>query len=64
MLHTEYQDSMTFGFRQEDFSMFSLYKPKHMNPQGGAMPFWPRWHNFNKLGIDPLDDATNQIPRL
>ena len=27
MLHTKYQESRPCGFRQEDFSTFSLYKP-------------------------------------
>ena len=27
MLHTEYLDSRPYGFRQEDFLCFSLYKP-------------------------------------
>ena len=29
MLHTKYQSSMPCGFRQEDFFMFSLYKPMY-----------------------------------
>ena len=38
MLHTKYQDSGPYGFRQEDFSMFSLYI-KLCNPltPGGAI---------------------------
>ena len=27
MLHTKYQGSLPCGFRQEEFFMFSLYKP-------------------------------------
>ena len=27
MLHTKYQGSKPYGFRQEDFFIFSLYKP-------------------------------------
>ena len=42
MLHTKYQDSMPCGFKQEDFFIFSLYKPMlDMLPQGGAI-FDPR----------------------
>ena len=38
MLHTKYQGSMPYWFRQEHFLMFSLYKPmKKMTP--GAGPF-------------------------
>ena len=38
MLHTKYQGSRPFCFRQEDFSMFSLYNPvANMRPR--AKPF-------------------------
>ena len=33
---TKYQDSKPYGLRQEDFSMFSLYKPQGHDPQGDA----------------------------
>ena len=38
-LHTKYQGSMPNGFRQEEFIMFSLYKPicKTCHPRGGAI---------------------------
>ena len=58
MLHTKYQGSMPCGFRQEDFLMFSLYKPS------GVGPFLPKVHNLNKLGRGPLDTATYLISRL
>ena len=56
MLHTKYQGSRTYGFRQEDFFMFfPIYKPM------GQGLFWPQGHNMNKLGRSPLGDATYQI---
>ena len=38
MLHTKYQGSRTFGFRQEDFFMFLpiLVYVKHVTPKGGS----------------------------
>ena len=35
---------------------------KHVTPAAG--PFWPQGHNLNKLGRDPLVDASYQISRL
>ena len=37
MLHTEYQSSRPYGFRQEDFFMFFLIKAyvKHVTPRAG-----------------------------
>ena len=53
-----------YGFRQEIFSMFSLYKPmSNMWPLGWGH-FWPQGYNLNKLGRGPLGDATCQISRL
>ena len=42
MLHTKYQDSRPYGFRQEDFSCFYYVSQcKSCDPQGGAI-FDPR----------------------
>ena len=63
MLHTKYQDSGLYGFRQEDFTCFPyLSLCKHVT--SGAGPFWPPGHNLNKLGRGTLGDATYQISRL
>ena len=51
MLHTKYQGSRPYGFRQEDFFMFPY---KSIN----VKHFWPQGHNLNKIGRDALDDAT------
>ena len=64
MLHTQYQGSMPCGFRQEDFfSSFPNEKHYICDLWGGSI-FSPQWHNFNKLGRGPLDDAAYQISRL
>ena len=57
MLHTKYQGPRPYGFRQEDFFMFSLNKPLNMQPAGPGH-FWPEGHNLNKFGRSPLGDAT------
>ena len=64
MLHTKYQGSRPYGFRQEDFFMFFPIKAyaKHVTP--GAALFWPQGHNLNKLGRGPIGGATYQISRL
>ena len=63
MVQIKYQDSGPYGFRQEDFFMFSLYI-KLCNPlTPGWGHFWPQEPNFNKLGRGPPGDATYQIPR-
>ena len=54
MLHTKYKGSWPCGFRQEDFFMFSPYKP--MWPLGRDRS-WPQGHNLNKVGRGPLGDA-------
>ena len=38
MLHTKYQGSRPYGFRQEDLFMFSLIKAhvKHVTPGAGS----------------------------
>ena len=50
MLLTKYQDFRTYGFRQEDVTMFFNLKAyvKHGTPGWGL--FWPQGHNFNKFG--------------
>ena len=61
MLHTKYQGSRPYGFRQEDFFMFpyiSLYV-NHVTPRAGR--YWPKGHNLNNLGRGPLGDATCQM---
>ena len=39
MLHTKYQDSRPFGFRQEDFFMFFTIEAyeKHVTPGAGPI---------------------------
>ena len=53
MLHTKYQGSRSYGFRQEDFVMFS---PKSLcktcDPQMGL--FLAQVHNLNNFGRGPL----------
>ena len=64
MLHTKYQGSGPYGFRQEDFfshfPYISLYRA--CDPRGPSH-FWPQGYNL-KLGRGPLGDATYQISRL
>ena len=63
MLHTKYQGSRHYGFRQDSFPCFSLYKTvKHVTPQGRGN-FSPQRDNLNNLGRGPLDDATYQISK-
>ena len=63
MLHTKYKDSRPYGYRQEDFFMFShISLCKTRNPRAG--PFWPQGDNLNKLGRSLLGDATYQILKL
>ena len=57
MLHTKYEGSRAYGFRQEDFFMF-LYLLKHVTPMVGS--FLANWYNLNKLGRSRLGDATYQ----
>ena len=64
MLHTKYQSSRNFGFREEDFFMFSQYRPNVSNVTTGWPIFWPQGHNLNKLGRGSLGDATHQISKL
>ena len=63
MLHTKYQGSRSYGFRQEDFVMFfPISLVKHVTPGRGH--FWTQEHKLNKLGIGRLGDDTYQISRL
>ena len=50
MLHTKYQSSRPYGFRQEDlFMFFSIEVYINMLPRGRGH-FWPQGYNLNKLG--------------
>ena len=61
MLHTKYQGSNLYLFRQEDFFhvLPILAYVKHVSP--GVGQFWPRGYNLNKLGRDLLGDVSYQI---
>ena len=64
MLHTKYQGSRPYDFRQEFCSCFPYVDLcKTCDPLGRGY-FWPHKYNLNKLGRGPLDDATYQISRL
>ena len=64
MLHTKYQGSRPYGFRQEDFYMFfpKYVYVKHVTL--GAGPLWPQGYNLNRLGRGSLGDASYQISKL
>ena len=64
MLHTKYQGSRPYGFRQEDLFMFLSIKAylKHVTLRRGH--FWPQGLNLNNLGRGLLDNTTYQISRL
>ena len=73
MLHTKYQGSRPYGFRQEDFfhvfpyiglCKTSDHRGGGGGGGGGGGQFWPQGHNLNKLGKGPLGDASYQISRL
>ena len=64
MLHTKYQYSRPYGFRQEDFFMFFTIQAYVKRVTLGWGHFWPQVHNLNKLGRGPPGDATYQIPNL
>ena len=58
MLHTKYQGSKPYGFRQEDFfNVFAIYALIN-NVSLRRAHFWPLGHDLNKLGRDSLGDAT------
>ena len=57
MLHTKHQRSRTYGFRQDFFSCFPLYKPT-CDPRGG--PVLAPGINLNTFGRSLLGDTTNQ----
>ena len=42
-------------------SNLSIYV-KHVTLCAGY--FWPQWHNLNKLGRGPLDDAMLYVPNI
>ena len=60
MLHTKYQGSRHYGFRQEELFHVSSYISlcKASDPKGGH--FWPHGHNLKKLGRGLQGDATYQ----
>ena len=60
MLHTKYQSSRPYGFRQEDF----FYVSPYISLSKVCDQFWPQGSNLNKLGRGPPDDASYQISRL
>ena len=64
MLHTKYQSSRPYGFRQGDFLCFSLYKPKKSMWSLGRGHFWTQGSNLNKLGRGSLDDTTYRNSKL
>ena len=49
MLHTKYQDSRSYGFRQDDYSCFSPYKPMFSMWPPGWGHFQPQGHDLQKL---------------
>ena len=57
MLPSKYQDSRPYGYRQEEFFMFLLYKPLYnmWPPEWGN--FWPQGYILNKLDRGPLSPA-------
>ena len=57
MVHTKYQGSRPYGFRQEVFFMFFpiLAYVKHVTKDAGH--FWSLGYNLNKLGRGSLGDA-------
>ena len=57
MLHTKYQSSVPSSFREEFWSLLSLFLCSNMWPPGRGQ-FWPQGHHMNKLGRGPLGDAT------
>ena len=61
MLHTKYQGSRFYGFKQEGLVFHALCKTNDTSV--GAI-FGPMSIFFNKLGKDPLDDASYQIARF
>ena len=53
MLHTKYQGSRPWGFRQDFFTFPSISLCKTLDLRGGAI-FWPQGYYLNKLGRGPL----------
>ena len=57
MLHTKYQDSRPYGFRQEDFSCFHyVSRCKAYDPR--AEPMLAQGAQIEPLGRSILDDAS------
>ena len=57
MLHTNYESSVPFVFRQKDFLKFFLYKSM-------GVVILPKGHKLNNLGRGLSDDATCQISKV
>ena len=64
MLHTKYQGTRPYGFRQEDCLLFPLYKPMLNKSPPGRSHFWPQGHNLNKLGSLVGDTSHQNIKAL
>ena len=64
MLHTKYQGSRPYGFRQEDVFMFFPIKACAKHGTLGAGHFWQQGYNLNNLGRGLLGDASYKLPRL
>ena len=61
-LHTKYQGSRPYIFRQDFFHVFPILAfVKHVTPRAGQ--FKPQGYNLNKLGRSPLCGATYQISK-
>ena len=64
MLHTKYQSSRPYGFRQEDLFMFLPISAYVKHVITGAWPYLAPGILLNKLGRGPPDVASYQISRL
>ena len=62
-LHTQYKSSRPCGFRLDFFHVFPFISLCETCDRGWGN-IWPQGHNLDKLGRDPLGDATCQISRL
>ena len=64
MLHTKYQSSRPFSFREEELKNFrSLFLCSTCDLPGWDQ-FWPQGHFMNKLGRGIQGDATYKISNL
>ena len=58
LLHTKYTGFRSCGFREEDFLIFSHYKPMVDNVSPGHGQFGPQGHGWQDLSRVPLHIAT------